>query len=77
MSHLQTGRHIRTHHSPRKDYEPHTLMHGDPRTENRTSSAALKAPRRKHPALIHVLGTCLSVTSLLTAVIAAHTTRGR
>ncbi|MFF2845551.1 hypothetical protein ACFVT5_04370 [Streptomyces sp. NPDC058001] len=55
--------HFRTTH--RKDYEPHTDL------------AALKALRRKHPALIHVLGTCLSVTSLLAAVITAHTTRGR
>ncbi|MFJ6574174.1 hypothetical protein ACIQNU_42965 [Streptomyces sp. NPDC091292] len=47
------------------------------RSDGKTGFAALRALRREHPVLVHVLGTYLSVTWLLAAVIAAHTIRGR
>ncbi|MFJ6566758.1 hypothetical protein ACIQNU_05015 [Streptomyces sp. NPDC091292] len=71
MSHLWT-----THRIRRKTHEPHTLldilMNGDP-----PPATPKPRRRRKHPALIHVLATCLSTASLLAAVITAHTTQGR
>ncbi|MFJ6571945.1 hypothetical protein ACIQNU_31535 [Streptomyces sp. NPDC091292] len=75
MSHLWTAHRIRTRRSHRHDHEPHTLLDILMDGDGTQPPHQLPAPpdRQQHPVLIHILGTYLSVASLLAAVIAAHT----